>query len=187
MRFLSSILLLFLILTINCSALAGRSKLSLLDSVETNEWINQDSQRVVFKNIGEKQKIAFILSYTTCKTLCPMIANDLKLILNKFNTLQIFLISIRPSEDTPNNLKQYLNKQKLTNDRVHFILNTEKNTRELTKKLGLYYGQTDVDGHLDHSTNIVFVNKKSIILGVVSLDNGLDKKNLKLIEDFISK
>ncbi len=164
--------------------LSATDRSQIIDDLQSGKWLNQNNISVHF---GEKQnqKFAFVLSYTECKTLCPMISNDLKKISEHFPDLKIIIIDIRPEKSKIADLKKYLGKHKLSENKFQFIKSTVEETDRLVKKINLYYTKEADLEHFDHSTSLVFFDKTSNKLGYIELNNGVDKKSFKQIEEIL--
>lgn len=173
-----------ILIFLSASFLCAADRTLIIDDLKSGKWLNQDNMNVQF---GEKQnqKFAFVLSYTDCKTLCPMISNDLKKIAKQFSDLKIIIIDIKPESSKIDDLKKYLQKHKLSEKQFQFIKSNTEETDRIVKKMNLFYTKEADLEHFDHSTSIVFFDKASNKLGYLELNNGIDKKSFKRIDEIL--
>lgn len=164
---------------------AKQQDLNIFQTLQSGTWINQNAVAIKIDESNKKLRYGFVLSFTNCPTLCPMIAHDLKEISSQVKNLKIFLISIKPDEDQPEALKSYLEKRKLSESIFEFIKSNQQKTQELAESIGLKYSNKEMNGHTDHSTSLVFVNGFGKKIGQVDLSNGVDKKTLSNIKKIL--
>lgn len=97
----------------------GADSLSYKRSVEKYEipdvtLINQDGKRVRFKSLVESDKPVVVdFIYGTCTTICPVLSagfSNLQKRLGDSQKVRLISITIDPENDTPQVMKEYLNR-----------------------------------------------------------------------------
>lgn len=141
-----------------------------------NVWTDQNNQVFDFKIINSAKYLGFVLSYTTCPTLCPMLSADLKLLNSKLkgqNNLKFVLISIDPENDTTAKLKKHLKQHKLDEKKFTFIKSNQSITKKLSDYLNLNYDNSEQNSpHIPHSSIMVFFNSEMKKIGEINLSDG---------------
>lgn len=177
-------LFLSVILFFSFGTLAEEIRFKALEFIQEKNWTNQNGENLKL-DLGVKKNYAFVLSYTQCKTLCPMMAHDLQKISKNFPELKIFIVSVKPEEDSAEKLREYLEKRKLSAEQFQFIKSNTQTTRDLTTKLGLYFSEYTDTEHFDHSTSIVFYNNSSQKIGQINLNSSLNQKSIADIKNIL--
>jgi len=152
-----------------------------------SEWINQNKESVKLKSfLGKHVLLAMV--YLTCTYSCPAIISQIESIESKLNpsvkkNLALVLISIDPDHDTPEKLKEYMMKRKLSPQKWTMLTaQNENDVRELAAILSFKYKKSE-SGDYTHSFMIHFLNKEGVIQDVI------DKINVdsKIFADKINK
>ncbi len=144
------------------------SGLHLFNKVPDFEFINQNGKIINNKTFEGKVYVAEFF-FTTCPTICPIMNIKMVGIQNKFYKNKHFGIasfSITPEIDTPEVLKQYAVKHRITGKNWHLL--TGKNDSivyELANKgFKLYAGKTDGNhGGFEHSGLFALIDKNGNI------------------------
>ncbi len=138
-------------------------------------FVNQDEQKVKISELSGKVRI-FSMIYTNCKTICPIIISNMKMIeklmpKNYLQHVEFTLLSLDPERDTPVTLNKFFVEKKL-NKYYWSLYRTEKeNVLKLALLSGIKY-KKEADGDYIHSNLIVILDKN----GVVKYHHqGLDK------------
>lgn len=141
-----------------------------------NVWTDQNNQVFDFKSINSAEYLGFVLSYTTCPTLCPMLSADLKRLNSKLRgqfNLKFVLISIDPENDTTTKLKKHLTNHRLDEHYFTFIKSDESITKKLSSYLNLNYDKSEQNStHIPHSSIMVFFDIKMKKIGEINLSDG---------------
>jgi len=102
--------------------------------------------------------------YTTCKAACPRLVADMRNISEKVNdsNVKYVLVSIDPTNDTPEQLKKFAIENEMDNDQWVFLQGKIDDVREFSNVLAVKYKQISP---LDFShSNIISVFDKTGVL-----------------------
>ncbi len=125
--------------------------------------------------------------YTNCKTICPIIVNNMKMIekkiIKKKINLKYLLISLDHKNDNVNNLNDFFFEKKFNNNWYLFSTNKEE-ILKISTILGIKYIKSNDDGYI-HSNLIILIDKHGYVKYYHSaLDNNFDKLIMKIINLF---
>lgn len=131
-----------------------------------SKWENQDGKNVSFSDFDGKVIVTTMI-FTSCKTACPRLVEEIRTISEKVGNadpkdIQYVLISIDPETDTPEVMKTYLQTNKLDNNRWTFIRSDEANTRELANLMAVKYKEISPI-EFSHSNIISVYSKKGVL------------------------
>jgi len=106
--------------------------------------------------------------FTTCPTICPRMSRNLVDIQDSFNGLDNFGIAsftINPENDTPEILKAYAEKYKVTNPNWHFLTGDYDAIYDLANTgFNLYAAEVEgAAGGFEHSGNFALIDKNGFI------------------------
>ena len=115
------------------------SSIFLLDS----KWQNQDAEELQLKNLKGKN-LVMVMIFTSCRTACPILVGDMKKIhakieKNKLKDTSLVLISIDPTNDTPEVLKKFAAERNMDSEPWIFLRSDEESTREFANVLAVKY------------------------------------------------
>ena len=115
------------------------SSIFLLDS----KWQNQDAEELQLKNLKGKN-LVMVMIFTSCRTACPILVGDMKKIhakieKNKLKDTSLVLISIDPTNDTPEVLKKFAAERNMDSQPWIFLRSDEESTREFANVLAVKY------------------------------------------------
>lgn len=88
--------------------------------------------------------LVMVMIYTSCKSACPRLVADMRHIEERIpenlkDKVQLVLVSIDPTVDTPKRLKDFSIENKMNNNQWLFLRSTEENTREFAAVLAVNY------------------------------------------------
>ena len=111
----------------------------LLDS----KWQNQDAEELQLKDLKGKN-LVMVMIFTSCRTACPILVGDMKKIhakieKNKLKDTSLVLISIDPTNDTPEVLKKFAAERNMDSEPWIFLRSDEESTREFANVLAVKY------------------------------------------------
>lgn len=156
-------------------------------SVDSN-WINQNNLQINLAKLkGKVQVLAFV--YTYCEYSCPVILANLKQIRKTIpeeliDEVQFSLISLDPSRDTPEVLKQYMQEHGLKQTGWQMLNGDADDVLELSVLLGVRYKPMANEGKdISHSNMITVLDKQGRILYQLK---GLNK-NLEEVTNAINR
>ena len=77
--------------------------------------------------------------YSTCRTLCPAQAQEIKRAVVKAGVqqVQVYGVSVDPVGDTPANARRFLKRNGLADPRVHFLLGTRSELAAVWREYGI--------------------------------------------------
>ena len=115
------------------------SSIFLLDS----KWQNQDAKELQLKDLKGKN-LVMVMIFTSCRTACPILVGDMKKIhakieKNKLKDTSLVLISIDPTNDTPEVLKKFAAERNMDSEPWIFLRSDEESTREFANVLAVKY------------------------------------------------
>lgn len=115
------------------------SSIFLLDS----KWQNQDAEELQLKDLKGKN-LVMVMIFTSCRTACPILVGDMKKIhakieKNKLKDTSLVLISIDPTNDTPEVLKKFAAERNMESAPWIFLRSDEESTREFANVLAVKY------------------------------------------------
>ncbi|HFL8819463.1 MAG TPA: SCO family protein [Candidatus Azoamicus sp. OHIO2] len=133
---------------------------------------------------GKKIKLAdlagkihiFSMIYTNCKTICPIIISNMKILeqlipKQYLNNISFLLISLDPERDTIYSLNKFFLEKKLNNDYWNIYKVSTTDVLKIALATGIKY-KKDKDNEYIHSNLIIILDKT----GVIQLyHQGLDK------------
>ena len=117
----------------------ANSSIFLLDS----KWQNQDAEELQLKDLKGKN-LVMVMIFTSCRTACPILVGDMKKIhakieKNKLKDTSLVLISIDPTNDTPEVLKKFAAERNMDSEPWIFLRSDEESTREFANVLAVKY------------------------------------------------
>jgi protein SCO1/2 len=117
----------------------ANSSIFLLDS----KWQNQDAEELQLKDLKGKN-LVMVMIFTSCRTACPILVADMKKVhdkieKNKLKDTSLVLISIDPTNDTPEVLKKFAAERNMDSEPWIFLRSDEESTREFANVLAVKY------------------------------------------------
>ncbi len=108
-----------------------------------SQWTTQDNKNIEMKDLKGKV-LVMVMIYTSCKSACPRLVADMRNIeeripANLKDNVQLVLVSIDPTVDTPKRLKEFSIENKMDGKQWLFLRSTEENTREFAAVLAVNY------------------------------------------------
>lgn len=115
------------------------SSIFLLDS----KWQNQNGKELYLRDLKGKNLVV-VMIFTSCRTACPILVADMKKIhakieKNKLEDTSLVLISIDPTNDTPEVLKKFAAQRNMDESPWIFLRSDEDATREFANVLAVKY------------------------------------------------
>ena len=107
------------------------------------KWTNQDGKDIELKELRGKV-LVMVMIYTSCKSACPRLVADMRHIEELIpkehkDKVNLVLVSIDPTVDTPERLKEFSIENKMTGNQWTFLRSNEENTREFAAVLAVNY------------------------------------------------
>ncbi len=165
---ISLVILLFGIYTVpKVVAYFSKPTLETFSKVPPFEFINQKGITVTNETFKNKVYVVEFF-FTTCPTICPIMNSKMVTIQNEFfgnPNFGIASISINPSYDTPEVLKEYAEQYKVSSPNWHML--TGKPQEEVYKLalegFKLYAGVGEEVGGFEHSGLFALIDKEGNI------------------------
>lgn len=115
------------------------SSIFLLDS----KWQNQDGKELHLKDL-KGRNLVVVMIFTSCRTACPILVADMKKVhakieKDKLDDTSLVLISIDPTNDTPEVLKKFAAERNMDQAPWMFLVSDEEATREFANVLAVKY------------------------------------------------
>ncbi len=151
------------------------------------KWTNQDGKDIELKELRGKV-LVMVMIYTSCKTACPRLVADMRHIEERIpkeykDKVQLVLVSIDPTVDTPERLKEFSIENQMTGNQWTFLRSNEENTREFAAVLAVNYKKiSPID--FSHSNIISIFNEEGeMTYQQEGLGTGYDKTVAKITEE----
>lgn len=174
-----------------------KSNLEVIGKVKDFEFTNQNGKTITNQDYEGKVYVAEFF-FTTCPTICPIMNTNMVEIQNEFYgnpNFGIASFSINPDYDTPEILKEYEKKYKITNPSWHLLTGDLNDVYKLANEgFNLYVGtNSEVEGGFEHSGFFALIDKNGNIRSrkddfgnpIVYYD-GLDEKALEMLKEDIA-
>jgi protein SCO1/2 len=164
-----------------------KSKLPPISYVQPFSFTNQDGKIVTQKDVEGKVYVANYF-FTTCRSICPRMNNEVKKVYDHFKTEKDFLIlshTSDPANDSSAKLKMYADSIGVTTGNWMFLTGRKDS---LYRQARLSYriddpnnNVTNIDDDFLHTQFLALVNKKG---EVVKIYDGLKQTEInELIKD----
>ncbi|MGV6829683.1 MAG: SCO family protein, partial [Flavobacteriales bacterium] len=133
----------------------SKPELENIGTVPNFSFIDQNNKTIT--NQTYKGKVYVVeFFFTTCPSICPIMNKNMVKVQDQFYgnpNLGIASFSINPEVDTPEVLRKYAEKYKITNPNWHLLTGEKDKIYELANKgFNLYVGEnSEVPGGFEHS------------------------------------
>ena len=185
--FFSVLVVAFYAVLINVIPGFSKSKLPPISYVQPFSFTDQDGKVVTERNVRGKVYLANYF-FTTCKTVCPRMNNEVKKVYQHFRNENDFLIlshTSDPNTDSAQRLKRYADSMGVTNSNWIFLTGRKDS---LYRQARLSYRIDDpnnnvvnIEDDFLHTQFLALVNKKG---EVVKIYDGLRQAEIEqLIKD----
>lgn len=174
-------LLALLLLTFTLGLQAGNIPNDSIHLLGSN-WTTDKGKKISLTDLqGDSYFVGLI--FTSCKGVCPLLINDLKLMSYKLTkeqqkNVKFLLISIDPEYDTPKVLTEYKVKMKL-DDRWTFLNGKDADVTEIAAALEFQFKESKTE-KFTHSSSVYLMNEKGQIVAKQA-------QRMKNLDNFISK
>lgn len=133
-----------------------------------SELLNTENQKVTLAQFAG-QPVVVSMAYSSCAYACPLIISQMQQLEKELDkqgkkNVQFVLVSFDPQRDTPEVLKKYAEKRKLSAKWTLLTAKSDKAPREIANVLGVKYKKIE-GGDYDHSFVITVLNKEGVIQG----------------------
>lgn len=126
-------------------------------------WTTQEGETIELKEL-QGNVLVMVMIYTSCKAACPRLVADMRHIEQRVSApnkdkVKYILVSIDPTVDTPERLKEFARENKMEGSQWLFLRSSEDNTREFAATLAVNYKKiSPID--FSHSNIISVFNTK---------------------------
>lgn len=175
-----------------------KPQLEVIGKVKDFKFINQEGKTITNKDYEGKVYIVEFF-FTTCPTICPIMNTNMVEIQNEFfgnPNFGIASFTINPEYDTPEVLKEYAEKYKITNPNWHLLTGDLNTIYQLANEgFNLYVGKnSEVEGGFEHSGFFALIDKEGNIRSrkdeydnpIVYYD-GLEEQGIKMLKEDVAK
>lgn len=144
-----------------------KPKLEVIGEAPAFSFVNQDNLNI--SNATFKDKVYVVeFFFTTCPSICPIMNQRMVEIQNEFfgnPNFGIASFTITPDIDTPEVLKAYAEKYKVTHPNWHFLTGDKSKILKLSNEgFNLYADSTvNEDGDFSHSGLFALIDKEGNI------------------------
>jgi protein SCO1/2 len=142
---------------------------TVFHSIPDFSFINQDGKQVNQDIIAGKVYVTDFF-FSTCKSICPVMSDQLERVANAYKDEKDFMIlshTVDPETDTPEVLKAYANKHKARPEQWVFLTGEKENLYNLARQGYLLDARESFGGDEDfiHTQNFALIDKKRRIRG----------------------
>ena len=151
----------------------------------TTKWHTEEGNEIILQDLKGKVLVV-VMIYTSCRAACPRLVADMKNIavqipLDLKENIQYVLVSIDPTVDTPEVLKQFAIDNIMDDEEWTLLQGDENSVREFANVLAMKYKKIDpID--FSHSNIISVFDPRG---NLVHQQEGLGVDNKETIESII--
>jgi protein SCO1/2 len=185
--FFSLLVVVFYVVLIKVIPGFTKSKIPPVSYVQPFSFTNQDGKIVTQKDVAGKVYVANYF-FTTCRSVCPRMNNEVKKVYEHFKNEKDFLIlshTCNPETDSASRLKEYADSMGVSTSKWIFLTGRKDS---LYKQARMSYriddpnnNVQDIDDDFLHTQFLALVNKKG---EVVKIYDGLRETEIhELIKD----
>ncbi len=150
-----------------------KSNLYTVMKVPDFELTDQNNKKITNKDmLGKVYLVEFFFS--SCPTICPVMNTNMRVVEDEINSpdFGIISISIDPTNDTPEALKQHAKRIGVKSLNWHFLTGDRTYIGKLADQFNIYVGDQEDEGEsLNHSGMIALVDKEGNIRCRYNKDN----------------
>ena len=140
-------------------------------TIDNFSFLNQDSSLITQSVFDNKIHVANFI-FTTCGSICPVMTNNLKIVGNQFlldNSVVLLSYSVTPWLDKPYVLKNYKQKNSITNSNWHFLTGDRARIYKLARQS--YFAEENIGFSKDsseflHTEHVLLIDKSRRIRGI---------------------
>ena len=158
---------------------------TIYHSIPPFQFVNQEGKTISESDFDGKIYVTDFF-FTTCPSICPKMAVQLKKVQDEFKDFENFSIlshTVDPERDSVSALAAYADKVNAIKDKWHLVTGSKKELYEIARK-GYFLTTSEGDGGADdfiHSPMFILVDKERSIRGYYDGTN--PKEVEKLIGD----
>ncbi|MEG8946155.1 SCO family protein [Rosettibacter firmus] len=124
-----------------------------------NEFLNEDSIKVIFPEMIKGKVTLVTMIYTHCPDICPMTTHNMQLVESKLSKdeldkVHFVVITFDPNRDTPYVLKKYAEIRDINFNRWSLLSGNEQSTKEVLLKFDI--NAIPIDSSYDEKGNLSY-------------------------------
>jgi protein SCO1 len=133
------------------------------------------------------QPVLVTMFYASCPHVCPMLVSTIKLTESKLSDddraeLRVLTISIDPERDTPEKLRETMERHSVDADRWSMVRPEPGDVRTIAGVFGVRYKQLP-DGQFNHTTRIILLDRDGTQIASTEALGRHDPEFLQAIEE----
>ncbi len=151
----------------------------------TTTWRTEENKELTLKELKGKV-LVMVMIYTSCKAACPRLVADMKNISlqipeNKKDDVLYILVSIDPTNDTPERLKAFAKEKEMDGEEWTFLQGNKESVQEFANVLSVKYREiSPMD--FSHSNIISVFNQQG---DLIHQQEGLGVSNQETVKTII--
>lgn len=152
----------------------------------TMPWKTQEGEEITFQDLSGEVLVVTMI-YTSCQSACPRLVEAVKTIESKVSAsassgVRYVFITIDPTYDTPERLKEYSIKKDMEDSRWLFLQGTEESVLEFANVVAVRYDRISPI-EFSHSNIVTVFDQHGVML---HQEEGLNADYQKTIEAVVS-
>lgn len=116
-----------------------------------------------------------VFGYTRCPEICPTILKSMTQVhryLKPRAQIESVFVSIEPEHDTPDNLKQFFDKEPFNSMQIRGVTGPKPSIQALAEEVGLHLEEATQDAkHIGHSGTMLLINPEGKITALFTSAN----------------
>ncbi len=158
--------------------LTGQNAIWPAEGVEPFEFTNQDGEKINNESLkGKPYAISFV--FTQCRGPCPMVTGAMRELADRTQKYDVNLVtlSIDPTRDTPQVLKEYAKTYGADTSRWQFLTGPQNEVHKLIATNFLMpvgedtSPQRELGKEFEHTTNVMLVDAQGVVRGKFNSTN----------------
>ncbi|MCB0456292.1 MAG: SCO family protein [Flavobacteriaceae bacterium] len=179
-------------------SIPAKDSLVTIGTVPAFHFIDQNKDTISNQTFSGKVYVVEFF-FSTCPSICPIMNQNMKKVEQVFlaeTNMAIASITINPSYDTPEVLKEYASKYEVTKPNWYFLTGIQTEIYSLANEgFNLYVGETpEIEGGFEHSGFFALIDKNGNIRSRIDENgnpiiyyNGLEESGIEMLIADIKK
>jgi protein SCO1/2 len=156
-----------------------------------NLQVSVEDQFGEFKGLDQYigKPVLVTMFYASCPHVCPMLISTIKLTESKLSAeeradLRVLTISIDPERDTPEKLRETMERHSVDSSRWSLVRPQQADLRTIAGVFGIRYKQL-ADGEFNHTTRIILLDRDGLQVASTEQLGRLDAAFLEAVKSSI--
>lgn len=156
-----------------------------------NLQVSVEDQFGEFKGLDQYigKPVLVTMFYASCPHVCPMLISTIKLTESKLSAeeradLRVLTISIDPERDTPEKLRETMERHSVDSSRWSLVRPQQADLRTIAGVFGIRYKQL-ADGEFNHTTRIILLDRDGVQVASTEQLGRLDAAFLEAVKSSI--